>query len=358
MGSSLVYCQIDPIVITGLPDGLDEASGIQKTSDNSYWSHNDTDNDPRLYNINSSASLLEEIDLQGVIPVDFEDVAYDGVIHFYVGDFGNNLNNRQDLIIYRIPNPDLLSSNIIPESIEFTLEDQSQFPPGENNRNFDIEAMFFFDKFLHLFTRNRTNPFDGFIKHYRLNPTPGQQVAELVNTIFGNLSPNHSSITSADINPSGNRVVLLTNSSIFIIRNFSGDDFLGGEIEYNFFNSTLSREGVSFKDECEVLIVLEEDDLGMNNNLESFNTCDVVSSVQENQYNISISSGEGYVKLTSPNYDLIEIEVFNALGQRIDQLEFLGEDNNLIDTQLWNHGIYIINAIFIDRQRKTFKVIR
>ncbi|MEM7162776.1 MAG: hypothetical protein AAF487_10105 [Bacteroidota bacterium] len=278
MGFICGKAQIDPIFISDLPIDIDESSGLQKTGNNSFWSHNDTDSDPLIFNLDASGNFLEEIVLQGVSHVDLEDLAYDGEIFFYVGDFGNNLNDRTDLKIYRIPNPDLLSDFANPEVINFTLSDQTEFPPTENEQNFDIEAMFYFGGNLHLFSRNRSNPFDGIIKHYRLNPEPGNQVAELVNSTFGNLSSNHSSITAADVNESGSRIALLSNSSVFIFRNFDGDNFFGGDLTYNFFNTTKPREGIAFIDNCKVRISQEADDFGNLGQVEELNSCDIVLS--------------------------------------------------------------------------------
>ncbi|NND77456.1 MAG: hypothetical protein HKN39_04680 [Flavobacteriales bacterium] len=281
MGSIFVNAQIDPIFISTMPSEVDESSGLSFTGPNSIWTHNDTDNDALIFNIDLNGTFLEEIELSDVIPVDFEDVAFDGLINFYIADLGNNLNDRMDLKIYKIPNPDLLDNSIFPEVIEVTLSDQSQFPPSDEDKNFDIEAMIYFNDALHLFSRNRTNPFNGIIKHYKLDPTPGTQAAELQGTYFGNLSENHSGITGADISPDGSRLVLLSNAALFTFTQFEGDNFFGGTQTYNFFSNNTSKEGVCFIDNCMIRIGEESSANGDPGNFYSLNTCDIISSLSE-----------------------------------------------------------------------------
>jgi len=345
LGLVCLSAQIDPVFISDIPIEIEESSGLQRTGTDSYWTHNDTDNDPKIFNINENGDLLEELTLQGINPVDFEDVAYDGELFFYIGDFGNNLNDRTDLKIFRIPNPDLLDNSVNPELINFTLSDQIDFPPVESNLNFDIEAMFYFDGNLHLFTKNRTNPFDGIIKHYRLSPNPGDQVAELVNSHFANLSPNHASITAADVNEIGSRIVLLTNSSVFVFSNFIGDDFFSGDLNYNFFNSTSTREGISFKDNCTVLISQEQDDFGNLGKLERLNTCDIISSIEEESFSdISIIQDAHFIRVQSKN-QISEVVISDMRGRVILRKNEIYSNNFNIDTSDISNGIYILSVI-------------
>jgi hypothetical protein len=46
--------------------------------------------------------------------------------------------------------------------------DQKSFPPEKEALNFDTECMVFADGFLWLFTKNRTDPFDGISNVYRV----------------------------------------------------------------------------------------------------------------------------------------------------------------------------------------------
>jgi len=345
LGSFCLSAQIDPIFIADIPIEIEESSGLQKTDTDSYWTHNDTDDNPKIFNINENGDLLEELTLQGITPVDFEDVAYDGELFFYIGDFGNNLNDRTDLKIFRIPNPDLLDNFVNPELISFTLSDQVNFPPVESNLNFDIEAMFYFDGNLHLFTKNRTNPFDGIIKHYRLSPNPGNHVAELVNSHFGNLSPIHASITAADINGIGSRVALLTNSSVFIFSNFTGDDFFSGDLSYNFFNSTATREGISFKDNCTVLISQEQDEFGNVGKLERLNTCDIISSVEEEQFsNFTFIQDDNLLRVQSLN-QINEVSIFDLTGRVFFRKSGINSSIFNLNIGAISNGIYILSGI-------------
>ena len=318
MGFYWANAQIDPIFISTMPTQVDESSGLARTGPNSIWTHNDTDNDARIFNLDNSGNFLEQLELTGLNPVDFEDVCFDGLINFYVGDFGNNLNDRTDLKVYKIPNPDLLDISASPEVINFSLSDQSQFPPSGTQLNFDIEAMVYSNENLHLFSRNRTDPFNGLIKHYKLNPTPGTQVAELQGTYFGNLSENHSGITGADISQDGSRLVLLSNSALFTFTEFDADDFFGGIQTYNFFSENTSKEGITFVDNCNVRISEESYTNGDLGNFYSLNTCDIVSSIKtidnSSSFQVVNSNSKLIINSIQPNF---KADIYNISSQLI-----------------------------------------
>jgi hypothetical protein len=52
-----------------------------------------------------SVICLKRLLLQNVLNIDIEDVAQDEHQNFYLADIGNNSNNRRNLRIYKISNP-------------------------------------------------------------------------------------------------------------------------------------------------------------------------------------------------------------------------------------------------------------
>ena len=356
MGSICVNAQIDPIFISTMPVQVDESSGLSTTGANSIWTHNDTDSDARIFNLDLSGNFLEQLELTGVVPVDFEDVCFDGIINFYVGDFGNNLNDRTDLRIYKIPNPDLLDISVSPELINFSLSDQLQFPPSQEQMNFDIEAMVYFNGSLHLFSRNRTNPFNGLIKHYKLNSAPGDQIAELQGTYFANLSENHSAITAADISPDGSRLVLLSNSALFTFTEFENDNFFGGIQTYNFFSENTSKEGVSFVDDCNLRISEESNTNGDPGIFYSLNTCDIVSSVQRIDHleEFTVMKDINGLIINSLRSNFI-VEMYNATGQLINSASTIC-GSLTIDLYDLPPAFYILKIHSHSKISKSFKV--
>ena len=89
-----------------LPATLAENSGMLVSAPNRIWLHNDGGNPAKLYLIDTIGTILKEITIQNATNVDWEDMTTDYQGHLYVGDIGNNNNNRQNLRIYKIPHPD------------------------------------------------------------------------------------------------------------------------------------------------------------------------------------------------------------------------------------------------------------
>lgn len=121
-----------------LPDVLNEASGVIYFDQDSIWWINDGGHSPSLFLSNAEGKILKELAVPRALNRDWEDLTYDKNGNFYIGDFGNNRNNRQDLTIY-IFNPE----NLILDSIKFNFPDQTEFPPIANSaQNFNTEAFF------------------------------------------------------------------------------------------------------------------------------------------------------------------------------------------------------------------------
>ena len=77
---------------------------------------------------------------------------------FFIGDFGNNDNERKDLTIYKIENPvDLREFETEAEIIRFKFTDQDFGNTNDSIKNFDLEAFIFYEGRLYLFTKNSSN---------------------------------------------------------------------------------------------------------------------------------------------------------------------------------------------------------
>jgi len=216
-----------------LPPDLKEVSGLYLESESSFWWLNDSGWDPILFNTNGRGKLVDSICLPQIKNVDWEDLASDDQGNIYIGDFGNNLNKRKDLRIY-IYNKE--SATL--DSILFTYPDQKLFPPPLKRRNFDMEGFFWYKEKLHLFSKNRYGIGNFYTKHYTLSAQAGEQVAILKDSLY----MRKRIVTGAAISPDGKSVALLTYnfkkffgflpnfaSSIYIFRDFEGDNFLRGK---------------------------------------------------------------------------------------------------------------------------------
>ena len=212
--SSEIYSQAAaPIYsICSLPSVINESSGIEKTGPNTFWSHNDSGGQPQIYKFDSAGVLLKTLTFTNATNIDWEEIAEDNLKNIYVGDFGNNNNNRSvansnGLKIYKIVDPNLIAGTTTTAAIiNFEYVDRNFSAPATNH-NFDMEGFFFFNDSLHLFTKNRTTPTNGWIKHYILPSTPGTYTAMVVDS-FNN---GGTRITAADISPNKKTVALLAN---------------------------------------------------------------------------------------------------------------------------------------------------
>jgi hypothetical protein len=234
--------------ICNLPDELNESSGIGIEGNNRIWSHLDSGNPNEIYCFDTTGTLLRTITISNVENIDWEDLATDNDETWYICDAGNNNNNRTDLAVYIIPDPETMSGDqVIAGIINFTLEDQTEFPPPSSDHNYDIEAIIWHDDSLFMFTKDRSNPFTGITKMYVLPDTPGTYVARLADSFFVGNTTESGRITSADINHHTGELMLLTNTGLVSFTDYPGNRFFDGEVtKYNFTTIPGQNEAIAF----------------------------------------------------------------------------------------------------------------
>lgn len=243
--------------ICTLPKHINEASGLEITSSGALWTHNDGGN-PMLFNIDTSGTVIRSLQLN-VSNNGWEDLTIDEHGNLYVGAFGNNKNDKRNLKIFKISNPENISQKVInPETIKFSYEDQRDFPPPPEKMNFDVDAFIAFEDSVYLFTKNRTKPFNGYSKIYSLPTTPGDHVAQLVDSIyFGQGAMLEMWITSADISPDGKTLALLSHSHLWLISDFPPGKFSQGTIQRLELNHLTHKAGVAFSGDGKIYVVDE-----------------------------------------------------------------------------------------------------
>ncbi|MEO5673087.1 MAG: hypothetical protein ABIQ74_00435 [Chitinophagales bacterium] len=245
-----------------LPKMIHESSGLVCTDSGIIWTINDH-GDNKLFAINPSAGFQSDdirfIEVLNITHHDWEDLAKGESENIYIGDFGNNLNRRQDFAIYKINLTGYIScktSDSLPavtaELISFHYPDQTQFPPEPANWNFDCEAFFHLGDSLYLFSKNVSNHNNGFTKIYRLSDQPGAYIADLVDSFCLN-----EPVTGADVSADGKTVVLLTYFSLWFLKEFSGNDFFGGKILQLPLRGLTQKEAVCFSNDRELFITDE-----------------------------------------------------------------------------------------------------
>ena len=242
-----------PETVCRLPEKVSETSGIELTGKNEIWTLNDSGGEAELYLCDTLGNLRRTVKINGAENHDWEDLAQDDAGNFYIGDMGNNNNDRDNLRIYKIPNPGATDAESVDaEKIKFTYDDQTEFPPGDDQLNYDCEAVIWFNRHLYLFTKSRTLPIKTNV--YRLPDQAGEYVARKIGSFAsGGTSTVETDlysywITSADISPDGSRLALLSHDRVWVFDNFTGDDFFGGN--YKVFNLEFStqKESICFID--------------------------------------------------------------------------------------------------------------
>lgn len=217
------------IVCSKLSDSLIETSGLIYYNGN-FWSINDSGNQPYIYSFDSVNGRVKHITyITNHINNDWEEITQDSN-YFYVGDFGNNNGNRQNLTVLKIPKNKIISTqfkdSVEAEMIQFSMSDQTNFSSMPENNNFDIEAMFYFRDSLHFFTKNWA---DDSSRHYAIPTNAGIYISKPIESIYVG-----GQITSACLSDDGKKAIIAgyNKSSgacfMFMLWEFKGNRFFTG----------------------------------------------------------------------------------------------------------------------------------
>lgn len=328
-----IYSQIDPQIIGFVPTLIDEASGLECPTEISCWTFNDSGDNSRLFKVAPNGTFISQTILENANHQDYEDITRSEDGRYFIGDFGNNQNDRQNLRIYIIEDLEMAGSSVATEVIEFQYSDQTDFPPSNSEMNFDVEAMIHFQDSLFLFTRNRTNPYNGLTKFYSLSDESGTQTATLRGALFGNLSETYNSVTGADISPDGNRIALLSEGSITILTGIQSG-ISNAVPHYNYFSFTNDLEGISFIDDCRVRIIEE----GVNASLYELNTCNIITGIDDLSTVTPTIMVKGNEIVTSGFKDIQKVQLLDGLGSLIHS----SKTTHNLDLSAVPVGLYLI----------------
>lgn len=352
-----------PVFKAWLPDELTEISG-DVYAGGMWYAHNDGSGGPVFYRFNpETGALTQEIQLQNAANEDWEDVAA-GAAHLYFGDFGNNLNDRQDLGVYKVPlseigggNPEMINDDKW-SFIPFAYADQADFStqPADSTE-FDCEAMIFFNGKLHLFTKNHK---EYTTSHYVINQMSGK--AEKIESFNSD-----GLITGADVSPDGKLIALsgydlqgLPKVFVWLLWDWqTGSDFLFSgnkrRIELGSAFATGQTEGIGFSGNRTGYFTNERTEFnGVTFVEESVRYFDFSQYVPE-----SVGTEEppgSYVFHIFPNpfsqsihFQFFEnkkpnfLRVVNPVGQEVLRLNQVPES---LDLSYLSGGIYTFEAVF------------
>jgi len=261
---ALLACQeqsnSDLKTLYSLPKKLKEVSGITYFPEtNLIYALEDSGNKNAIYALNSEGKVAKTITISNATNVDWEDITKDKSGNIYIGDFGNNDNERRDLCIYKVNKNQLNKDVAVAEyKISFSYPEQTEFPPKKKEMFFDVEGFFELGNYFYLFTKNRSKNFDGTAFIYKILNAPGTQKATKIGEFKTCNNYNHCVLTSATISPDGKKVVLLSHDKIVLFKGYKADLFHKGsqtEIKLNDFSQ---KEAIVFKDNNTLLIADEK----------------------------------------------------------------------------------------------------
>lgn len=361
---STVNASVTPTVLSSLPTQIDESSGLVSSPNGENWSHNDGFGDNHLYGFNSSGVLSRTITVSNAVNTDWEDITHDaGFNHLFIGDFGNNTNDRTNLKIFRIPFPTATSSSTVTaDVIRFSYPDQQQFPSAW--MNFDAEAFLHHNGSLYIFTKPDGIAV-GYTKLYRIPDQPGTYVATLVDSFYTNDRP-----TSVAINSDGSAVVLLSVSRIHLFQNWTADNFFSGQYTRISFGGVYTqKEAVSFRTLSE--ITLTDEDNGVGNFLYKIDIAPfLVAPTSSTGNSLSETAGvDKVVVFPNPASDFINIrpvqtkdndvrfDLFDVLGNLVKSATLPAMIGLRLDVSTLPVGTYYYRVSDNDRELLTKRLV-
>ncbi len=255
-----------------LPKKLKEVSGIALSGDKKIiWAIEDQGNKNVVYGLDLQGKPVADIPVSNAENTDWEDITADSQGNIYIGDFGNNDNDRQNLSILKLDLKDASQkSTAVTQTTRFRYEGQTEFPPKKSNWLYDCEAFVEMDGNFYLFTKNRSKGFDGTFLVFRVPNKEGDFEAKLVGKLKLDGGYSDAAITSAAINRSKDRIILLNHKNIQILTGFTTDDFSQTKIEKISLNHNSQKEAVVFVDD-KTLLIADEKDKKTGGNVYRFN---------------------------------------------------------------------------------------
>ena len=206
-----------PAKLANLQDpSITESSGLvaSRTSPGAYWTHNDSGDGPFIYAFNTRGEPLGTFRVTGAHNRDWEDLAAGpgpqrGRSYLYIGDIGDNDKVRSEIVVYRVPEPQLKtadknSTRKRPITTEPAEAIRLVYPDGKH----DAETLLVHPSTGNLYIVTKI-PFANPVVYEAPAPlTAGQttmlkRIGELrVPSLFGGV------LTGGSVSPDGRRVVL------------------------------------------------------------------------------------------------------------------------------------------------------
>ncbi len=343
---------ISPQVLGALPTELQESSGLLFQNKDTLWSHNDSGNGSSVYAFNMLGQKLQEHKFSKISHEDWEEITKDEKGNIYLGDFGNNNNDRKNLLILRFTSGFTNKKQALKvDSIQFVYEDQYFFPPPTSSLNFDCEAMVVMKDTIFLFTKDRTSPYKSQTLLYYMPATPGEHVAKY-KASFKTLFPIflQGSVTGAALSQNKNKLILLGYSRMWLFTDFIGTDFFNGKVTTFQFLDYSQKEAVAFIDDCNILLTDEVNTtLSNGGNLYALDLCKTVFAnerISDKNPQVFYNAVHHEIQITESD-SFNGIQIFNMEGKLILSQKY-DKSNSSIQIKLppyLSTGIYFYSLL-------------
>lgn len=237
-----------------LSEGLSEISGIEFLDDSTLVAINDGGNEPLIYLLDLNGKIQGVVKVENAQNRDWEDLTVDDE-YLYIGDIGNNVNNRRDLVIYRVKISEVIEKKSVQaEKITFNFKEQTAFPPDRAEKHYDAEALAFHNDTLYVFTKDRARPSKGTALVYKVPAKPGDYtVLKSAEIYIGKGGLLTDALTAADY--VDGEFFLMTYNRVLIKKEVKGE-FVGDE-KIN-FKTYSQKEALVVKSKMEMYVADEK----------------------------------------------------------------------------------------------------
>ncbi len=300
---------ITPRTIAELSIIMRESSGIVTTGKEGFWTINDGTNGARLHAADTSGNVYRTINLTNASNYDWEDMTTDPDGNMYIADTGDKnaayspSQAYDDLSIYKIPNPDYhCDNNVTAEIIHLRFPDNS----GVDN----AESIFYHENYLYIVTKSddTSGPNAGKAELYRVSANPNtlqqQYVAEYITEM--DISPpgvalDYYQVSAAELSPDGKLLVMVGETRLWIIQNFTEGVFFDGQVSTFDFSKRLQRESVDFVGNREIYITDEDEQVASaeDGTLAYLNLCPYVNEANGCSQNFGVARSQANVYYNS-----------------------------------------------------------
>jgi hypothetical protein len=227
-----------------------------------FWMQNDSGDEPRVYAVRRDGSVygsdrygdITGTLIGGAINVDWEDIAVDASGHLIVADFGNNENDRLDLVLYYLNEPAPSAGRTSwRRRVFFRYPEQREFPAPKDDFNYDAEALFTLGDTPWIVAKHRS---DTLARVYRLDVEAAAPDAT-AEAQFVHRVELDGQATAADALPDGSRVMVLTYTDLWLFDVTDPGQPLSGPATRVPLKGGADTEAACFLDEQTALIAAE-----------------------------------------------------------------------------------------------------